>query len=429
MLSQKLRNLPEQGRRAEIVGRGDLGRAEHHGLLHALAVVHIGLAPLTKMEALVHQILVIRVQKIVRPGLLGTFFAVAHPAAHHVVILFQNRFVAVGFIQRPWDKNTGVAPAGRALQQVGDHAALVVHGGNVLHKPILPLGKTALAQPFAQDRQAVREIHRCRGEDARVARPARTLTGGAVGGNVAEVGAHAPETVQKKTVHIGVSAGKEPGLRHLGIDGDGGKFRVPEIHFRLDFRVAEAENGEGWLVEVLSVLADAGDFLWDAAFVAVARIKVLLGKIPVFVQGLAMPECNRLPGLRVNAQLGIAREILTKVDQRVAVWRGEELSHKTLLLQNGYALGRREVSVVKFAHGHTVPAADLFHPGVICFALLEIVFPRGSLLAGLPALIRAEDDLTVHLQLAEQGQIGAVVIAQTVDAHAAAIPAVAQRHG
>ena len=44
---------------AEKVGRGHLGRAEHHGLLHGVGVVHVGLAPLAEMEALVHQIFLI----------------------------------------------------------------------------------------------------------------------------------------------------------------------------------------------------------------------------------------------------------------------------------------------------------------------------------------------------------------------------------
>ena len=142
-----------------------------------------------------------------------------------------------------------------------------------------------------------------------------------------------------------------------------------------------------------------------------------------------MPEGDGLPGFGVHTQLGVARQILAEVDHRLAVGGTDQLSLKALLLENGHALGGREIGIAEILYRHAVPAGDRLQPGVVGLTLLEVVFPRGPLLAGLPALVAAEDGFAVDLQLAEQGQIGAIIIPQAVDAHAAAVPAVAQGDG
>ena len=105
---------------------------------------------------------------------------------------------------------------------------------------------------------------------------------------------------------------------------------------------------------------------------------------------------------------------------------GDEPAFESLLFQDRHALGRCEIFPAEVPHGHTVPAGHLLQARVIALALLEIIFPHGSLLAGLPALVAAQDDPAVRLQLTQKRQVAAVVIAQAVDAHAAAVPAVAE---
>ena len=379
------------------------------------------------MEALVHQIFVIRIEEVVRAGLLSALFHEAEPAAHHVIVLFEDRFIPVRLVQRPGNKDAGVAPAGRALEHVGDHAPGIVDGRDVAHQSVLPLLETALAQPLAQDGRAVGQKHRRRGENARVARPARALARGAVGRDVAEIRAHAPQAVEEKAVHIGAAAFEKAGPRHLGIDGDGRELRLGKVGVRLDLRIAEAEDRKVRLVDVFSVPADVDELLRNAVFVAVAGIKILLGKVAVFVQRLAVPERELLPRLRADADLRIAGEILAEVDHPLAVRRGEETAGKALLLEDRHALGRGKVFIAEVAHGDAVPVADLLASGVIGLALLQIVFAHRPALAGLPALVAYKDRSAADLKLAEQGEIRAVIVAQPVDADAAAIPAVAER--
>ena len=165
----------------------------------------------------------------------------------------------------------------------------------------------------------------------------------------------------------------------------------------------------------------------DTVFVALARVKVFLCKVPVLIERLAVPECQVLPGLRRHTQFGIAGEILPEVDHGLAVRRLEELSLKALLLDDRHALGGGELFVTKVPHGYTVPVADFLHAGVIALALLQVVLPCRPLLAGFPVFVAAEDRLSADLKLAQEGDVLAIEVVQPVDADAAAIPAVAER--
>ena len=183
------------------------------------------------------------------------------------------------------------------------------------------------------------------------------------------------------------------------------------------------------LINVFSVLADVYALLRDAVFVPVAGVKIFLGKVAVLVQRLAVPERELLTGLRPDADLRIAREILAEVDHPLAVRRGEKAAGKALLLQDRHALGRGKVFIAEVPHGHAVPAVDLLAPGVIGLALLQVIFAHRPALAGLPVLVAAQDRSAADLKLAEQGEIRAVIVAQPVDTDAAAVPAVAERDG
>ena len=58
--------------------------------------------------------------------------------------------------------------------------------------------------------------------------------------------------------------------------------------------------------------------------------------------------------------------------------------------------------------------------------LLQVIFPDRPVLAGFPFFVTAQERFSVSLQLAKQSNIIAVVIAQAVNANAAAIPAVTE---
>ena len=109
-------DLSQQGSGTEIIGRGHLGRALHGGFAHGLGVVDPRLAPLAKVEAHIHQIILPGVIFVLGPGLMGAVFAEGQPAGHHIVVFFQDGLVPIGLIQGPGHQDTGVAPPGGALE-------------------------------------------------------------------------------------------------------------------------------------------------------------------------------------------------------------------------------------------------------------------------------------------------------------------------
>ena len=131
-----------------------------------------------------------------------------------------------------------------------------------------------------------------------------------------------------------------------------------------------------------------------------------------------------LPGLRCQTDLRVAGKILTEIKNRITARCANQFSGKAFLLQSRYAFRGGKVGKAKITHRYTVPERHIFHSGIIVLALLQVIFPDRSVLAGFPFFVTAQEGFSVCFQLAEQGNIIAVVIAQAVNAYAAAIPAV-----
>ena len=225
-----------------------------------------------------------------RAGFLCPFLNKIQPSTHHIVVFFQNLRIAIGLIQYPGHQNAGIAPSGRALQHVGDHAAAVIYRGNVLHEAILFLGKAAFTQPLAKDGITIGKKHGGRGENAGVSRPACPFTGRAVSGDVTEVGAHAPETVAEKPVYGFISAVEEPCLLHLRVNRNSGKPGFLQVNIGFNLCITEPENGEAGLVYIQSVFADIFNLLrYAAVFVSFTGVKILLGEVPVLIQRFTVP--------------------------------------------------------------------------------------------------------------------------------------------
>ena len=222
--SQDFRNLCQYGSRTIEIGRGHFRRTFHGVFPHGEHIIHIRLAPFAKVEALVRQVFFPGIVFILRPCVLPCpVFAEGQPAGHHIVVFFQDGLFPVSLIQRPGNQDTGITPPGAALKHHGNLVPLIVDGRDILHQATLLLCQPAFTQPFAQYGITVHEIDGGGGEYTRVARPAGPLSRRAVGGNIAEIGAHAPQAVLEQTVHIRVSAGEETRLRHPGIHCDGGE--------------------------------------------------------------------------------------------------------------------------------------------------------------------------------------------------------------
>ena len=73
-----------------------------------------------------------------------------------------------------------------------------------------------------------------------------------------------------------------------------------------------------------------------------------------------------------------------------------------------------------------MPGRDLFLPGVIGLALLQVIFPCRALLGCLPELVAFQDGLPVDEKRTQQCKVLAVIICESVNADGSAVPAVAQ---
>ena len=207
--SQDFRNLCQYGSRTIEIGRGHFRRTFHGVFPHGEHIIHIRLAPFAKVEALVRQVFFPGIVFILRPCVLPCpVFAEGQPACHHIVVFFQDGLFPVSLIQRPGNQDTGITPPGAALKHHGNLVPLIVDGRDILHQATLLLCQPAFTQPFAQYGITVHEIDGGGGEYTRVACPARTFSGRAVGGNIAKIGAHAPQAVLEQAVHICVSTGE-----------------------------------------------------------------------------------------------------------------------------------------------------------------------------------------------------------------------------
>ena len=205
----------------------------------------------------------------------------------------------------------------------------------------------------------------------------------------------------------------------------GGKHGVGQIGVGFDLGVAEAHNRKVGLEVVLALFADKLQHLGGAALlVAVAVLKVFLGKIAVFVQRLAAGQLDLLPGTGGQRHLHITGDILPKVQHGFAVGRLQQLAGEGFVFQDRYGIHTGDGQIITIGV-HTVPAGQFaFAPCIVDLALLHIVLADRPALRCLHRVIRNADGLAVHLQLKQHAQRVPKQITVTVHAARAAVPAV-----
>ena len=346
---------------------------------------------------------------------------------HHLVVIRQNLAVAGALIKGVGHQNGGIAPTRRHTEHGGHVAGATGRRRNVCHAAIRVLVQAAFCQPFFHHRVAIHQSQTGLDEYAHIAGPAGTLTGGAVGGDIAEVALLAPHAVFHQLIHIGIAAPKAAGDRHLRIDGVGGKLRAGQVDVRFHLCIPEAHDGKAGLVVVLALFADEFQQLRRAALlVAVAVLKVLLRKVAVLVQCFAAQQPDFLPGVSGQFHLHIASHVLPKVQHGLAVRGAQQLARKGFLLPDGHGVHAGDGQGVRLGLD-AMPTGKLpFQPGIVHLALLQIVLADGAPLGGLHAAVRNTDCLAVHFQPEEDSQFAAEQVTVTIHAGGAAVPAIAQ---
>lgn len=105
-----------------------------------------------------------------------------------------------------------------------------------------------------------------------------------------------------------------------------------------------------------------------------------------------MSEPDRVTGRFADGELHIPEQILTKVQHRGSVQRGQDLRLKTLVLEDLLPFVRHKISLVH-RRCAGVPAAIVkirlkptleFQPGVVDFAIFPVALANGSRLSRFP---------------------------------------------
>ena len=401
---------------------------------HALARVHhrlhggnARLTPLAVVQTVQHRVLGVCTGLLFLGGLLGTAKQKRIPLLHHLVVVRQNLAVAGALIKGVGHQNGGIAPARRHTEHGGHVAGAAGGRRNVRHASIRVLVQAAFCQPFFHHWVAIHQGQTGLDEHSHVPRPAGTLPGGAVGGDIAEVALLAPHTVFHQLIHIGIAARKAAGDRHLRIDGVGSKLCAGQVDVRFHLCVPEAHDGKAGLVVVLALFADEFQHLRRATLlVAVPVLKVLLRKVAVLVQCFAAQQLDFLPGMGGQLHLHIASHILPKVQHSLAVGGAQQPARKGFLLPDGHGVHAGDGQGVRLGL-YAMPTGKIpFQPGIVHFALLQIILANRAALGGLHVVIRNADRLAVHFQLEQDSQFAAEQVTVTIHAGGAAVPAVAQ---
>ena len=227
--------------------------------------------------------------------------------------------------------------------------------------------------------------------------------------------------------HIRIAAPKAAGHRHLRIDGVGSKLCAGQVDVRFHLCIPEAHDGKAGLVVVLALFADQLQQLCRAAlFVAVPVLKVLLCKVAVLVQCFAAEQTDLLAFVGSQLHFYIACHILPEIQNRFSIGCAEQPAHKGFLLPDGHGVHANEGERVGRS-SHAMPAGKLpFQPGIVHFALLQIILANRAVLGGLHGIIRNADRLAIHFQLEQDSQFLAEQVAVTIHAGGTAVPAVAQ---
>ena len=346
---------------------------------------------------------------------------------HHLVVVRKNFPVSGALIKGVGHQNGGIAPARRHTEHGGHVSGAAGGRRNVRHASIRVLVQAALGQPFFHHRVAVHQGQAGLNEHPHIAGPAGALAGGAVGGDITEVALLAPHTVFHQLIHIGVAARKAAGDRHLRIDGVGSKLCAGQVDVRFHLCVPEAHDGKAGLVVVFALFADKFQQLRRAALlVAVPVLKVLLRKVAVLVQCFAAQQLDFLPGVGGQLHLHIASHILPKVQHGLTVGGAQQPARKGLLLPDGHGVHAGDGQGVRLGLD-AMPAGKLpFQPGIVHFALLQIILANRAALGGLHVVIRNADRLAVHFQLEQDCHFFPEQVTVSIHAGGTAVPAVAQ---
>ena len=160
----------------------------------------------------------------------------------------------------------------------------------------------------------------------------------AVGANTPASPVQPARSLVGQPVHVRVPAGEKSGLLHPGIHGDGRELRIRQIHICFNLCIAEAVNGKGRFVHVQAVFTGIYDLLGNASvLVAIPRRKVALRKIPVFIQGLPVPQGNPAARSGGDTKLRVPSQVLAEVNNCLAAWRLEDPAGEALVLHNRHA--------------------------------------------------------------------------------------------
>ena len=186
----------------------------------------------------------------------------------------------------------------------------------------MPVGRRLLggqiAQPVAQEAVDVEEVRGGGREGGDVTGPAEPLVAlGAVGGNVEEVAARAPDHVAVQLVEQLVGTLELSGPAQIGGDDDGAQIIGGQIAGpALDLDVAEAVEREGRLEEVAVTAQDEPIRRRGSAQRPHAEFVVL--------EHLGVPQGDLGAGRPLDLEAQPAHEILAEVDQRLAGGRGPD---------------------------------------------------------------------------------------------------------
>ena len=401
---------------------------------YALARVHhrlhggdARLAPFAVVHAVQHGVLGVIAALLLIGRLLCAPQQKAVPTLHHLIVVRQNFAVTRALVHRIRHQNRRIAPPCRHTQHRGHIAGAGVRRGNVRHAPVGVLVQAALCQPFFRHGVAVHQGQAGFNKHTHITGPTCALAGRAVGGNVAEVALLAPDAVLDKLIHRVISAGKRTRHRHVGVDGVGSKHGIGQIGICFDLGIAEAHDREAGLTVVLTLFADHFQHLRRAALlVAVAVLKVFLGKVSVFVQRFAAGQLDLLSGVGGQCHLHITGDILPKVQHGLPVGRLQQLAGEGFVFQNRHGIHTGDEQIIAVG-AHTVPARQFaFEPRIVDLALLHIVLTNRPALRCLHRVIGNADRFAVHLQLKQHAQGITEQITVAIHTARAAVPAITE---
>ena len=184
--------------------------------------------------------------------------------------------------------------------------------------------------------------------------------------------------------------GKTKGVTDIRIHRNGGKILriIASIRFHQD--ILESEDGEPGLIVVFSLMAGIDDLLEriDALFLAHHnRVDIGLRKLSV-LQILAHMQRNSLSRFGMDLKFQNSRNVLTEVQNLLAGGCDHKCGGKPFLLPDGNIVGCGRHDIV-FGFSCFSAVAGV-HPGINDLAALVIRKPDRTIVAPIPAFIRAD---------------------------------------